>query len=95
MSSDLLRNAAQGGEVLGPEQANSTLVETLGVVASAVVDTASTLAAAAAENVKRRAIGQGGVSVASGTTGAGAEGLRTLFGKREWRVPCLDILVRL
>ena len=62
------------------------------MVASAVVDTASSLAAAAADNVKRRAVGSGAVA---GAAGAGAEGLKTLFGKREWRVPCLDILIRL
>lgn len=65
------------------------------MVVSAVADTASSLAAAAVENVKRRAMGEGSVSGAAGVAGAGAEGLRTVFWKREWRVPCLDILVRL
>ncbi|KAI9711213.1 MAG: hypothetical protein M1820_002200 [Bogoriella megaspora] len=70
---------------------NSSSVETIGVVAEAVVETASGLLAAAAEGVRRKVVGES----QSGVVGVGVEGLRTVFGKREWRVPCLDILVRL
>ncbi|KAI9689452.1 MAG: hypothetical protein M1822_010103 [Bathelium mastoideum] len=90
--SSLQHNATAGTEGTGLVPDSVTLAETVGMVASAVADTASSLAAAAAENVKRRVVGS---SAAAGVAGAGAEGLKTVFGKREWRVPCLDILIRL
>ena len=81
--------------MLGSGQNVSTLMETASVIASAVAETAASLAAAAVDNVKRKAMGEGSASGAAGVAGAGAEGLRTVLWKREWRVPCLDILVRL
>jgi hypothetical protein len=65
------------------------LVETASIVASAVSDTASTMVKAAVETVKRKAI-QG----AQGSGTAGFEWTKGLVGKKEWRIPCLDVLVR-
>jgi galactokinase/mevalonate kinase-like predicted kinase len=68
-------------------------MQNLGIVATAVMDTASSLAVAAVDAVRRKTVGEG--TVGSKVAGAGAEGLLKIFGKREWRVPCLDILIRL
>ncbi|KAF2232064.1 hypothetical protein EV356DRAFT_505666 [Viridothelium virens] len=84
-------NATQGGDTTGGRTAQDNEVETLSLVVSAVVDTASSLAAAVVEGLKKRTVGEGG----NGVAGASTEGLRALWGKREWRVPCLDILLRL
>lgn len=58
-------------------------------MASAVNETAMALAAAALEHISRRA------SPRAEWRGIGTEWLRGLLGRKEWRVPCLDVLVRL
>ncbi|KAL8759433.1 MAG: hypothetical protein Q9184_003627 [Pyrenodesmia sp. 2 TL-2023] len=54
-----------------------------------VNETASALAGAAVEGLKRRA------QIRSEWTGVGMEWIRSWLGAREWRVPCLDIYIRL
>ena len=51
--------------------------------------TAATLAQSALDGLAKRVQGQemGYIS--------GAQWLRELVGKKEWRVPCLDVIVRL
>lgn len=65
-------------------------MEDASVWIGAMNNTVGALAEAAAEEAKRR-LG----SSRSEWTGIGLEWLRSLLGKREWRVPCVDIYVRL
>lgn len=55
-------------------------------------ETATALAGAAVEAVKRKTLQSG-----SGTewTGVGVDWVRRGLGAREWRVPCLDVVIRL
>jgi hypothetical protein len=48
--------------------------------------TASALASAAADELSRRK---------AEWTGLGIEWLRSLLGKREWRIECMDVNIRL
>ena len=56
-------------------------------VAAAVQGTARVLVGAAAKELRTR--------MRSDWTGIGMKWIRALLGKREWRVPCVDVLVRL
>lgn len=60
----------------------STLVAAFNETASALVDTA-------AERLIRR------MPTKTEWTGLGVEWLRSWLGAREWRLPCLDVHVRL
>ncbi|KAL8856421.1 MAG: hypothetical protein Q9178_006991 [Gyalolechia marmorata] len=57
-----------------------------------VNETATTLATAAIEAVKRRVTVQ---NRSEEWTGVGVEWIRSWLGAREWRVPCLDVYIRL
>lgn len=75
---------------------NATLAEALGETASiaisAINGTGGSLASAAMESVKRRAAGgNDGAQV----SGSGFEWLRSLIEKRQFRIPCVDVIVRL
>ena len=59
---------------------------TAAVVAEMLNSTASALAGAAAEQAAR---------ARAEWTGLGVEWLRSLLGKREWRIDCLDVYIRL
>ncbi len=68
-----------------------TATEDFNATASAVVTemlntTAGTLATAAAEQIGRAKVEW---------TGLGLEWLRSLLGRREWRIDCLDLSIRL
>lgn len=70
---------------------NATAGENPTAAASAVVaemlnTTAGALAAAAAEQIARAKVEW---------TGLGLEWLRSLLGRREWRIDCLDLYIRL
>jgi len=67
---------------------NST-AEQASFMATAINNTAAALTGAAIEEVKRR------MEVRTEWTGIGVEWIRSLLGKREWRVPCVDVLIRL
>ena len=56
---------------------------------AAVNDTVVALAGAAVEEVKRR------VAPRPEWTGIGVEWMRSWLGAREWRLPCVDVYVRL
>ncbi|MCJ1304271.1 hypothetical protein MMC08_007083, partial [Hypocenomyce scalaris] len=64
-----------------PEQAS--------FVATAVNDTVAVLAGAAIEELKRR------MDFRPEWTGIGLEWIRSWLGAREWRLPCLDVFIRL
>lgn len=70
--------------------------------ASFINSTATAVAGAAMEEIKRRT----SVMLADGTaavagrgqeewTGIGLEWLRSLLGRREWTIPCIDVKVQL
>lgn len=71
-----------------PGHANFTGEEASFLVQT-VNETASVLAGAAMEELRRRA------QIRSEWTGVGMEWIRSWLGAREWRVPCLDIYIRL
>ncbi|KAK3934223.1 bladder cancer-related protein BC10-domain-containing protein [Diplogelasinospora grovesii] len=71
--------------------ANLTATEDLNATASAVVaemlnTTAGALANAATEQITR---------IRTEWTGLGMEWLRSLLGRREWRIDCVDVYIRL
>lgn len=55
----------------------------------AVNSTATALASAALEEAKKQ------LAIRTEWTGIGVEWLRSLLGRREWRVPCVDVYIRL
>jgi hypothetical protein len=67
----------------------------------AMNSTAAALGGAAFEEAKRRmaAVGVGGNGGNAGAnaewTGIGLEWVRSLLGRREWTIPCVDVAVRL
>ncbi|KAI9842153.1 MAG: hypothetical protein M1837_007440 [Sclerophora amabilis] len=71
------------------ESSNVTMWDEASFLAVAVNNTATALAGAAIEEVKRR------VDLKSEWTGIGVEWIRSLLGRREWKLPCVDVLVRL
>ncbi|KAK3709591.1 hypothetical protein LTR37_010812 [Vermiconidia calcicola] len=82
-ASSLLSGNATITEVLG---------ETAGFAISALNGTGGSLTSAALEGVKRRAVGE---SPGVAANGNGFEWLRSLLEKRQFRIPCVDVIVRL
>ena len=79
---------------LSPEMVNSTTVsnqtlEEASIYASALNSTAKALAGTAIEEAKRR------MAMRAEWTGLGVEWLRSLLGKREWKLPCVEVNIRL
>ena len=58
-------------------------------LATAINNTATALTGAAINEVKRR------IESRTEWTGIGVEWIRSMLGKKEWRVPCVDVLIRL
>lgn len=69
---------------------NSSMLDGVAVFAQAANKTAQALAKAAVEEVRTKIIGEGAAN-----SSGGFEWVRGLMGRKEWRVPCLDVLVRL
>ncbi|CZR53765.1 uncharacterized protein PAC_03646 [Phialocephala subalpina] len=73
--------------------ANSTLtnetIEQASIYMGAVNNTATALAGAALEETKKQ------LAMRTEWTGVGVEWLRSLLGRREWRLPCVDVYIRL
>lgn len=67
---------------------NQTL-DQVGIYAGALNNTAFALAGTALEEAKRQ------LAMKTEWTGIGVEWLRSLLGRREWRLPCVDVYVRL
>jgi hypothetical protein len=67
---------------------NQTL-DQVSIYAGALNNTAAALAGTALEETKRR------LAMRSEWTGIGVEWLRSLLGRREWRLPCVDVYIRL
>ncbi|RFU33398.1 hypothetical protein B7463_g2950, partial [Scytalidium lignicola] len=64
--------------------------EYLSMVLGTFNQTAVSIAGSAIDEAKRRV-----ASSKPEWTGIGVEWLRSLLGKREWRVPCVDVYIRL
>lgn len=64
-------------------------LETASIAASAVNSTLTSIAQSAVQGLKRRAEIDPQPSI------SGAEWLKGIFGRKEWRIPCLDVAVRL
>jgi hypothetical protein len=84
----------QPSSVIPPEIINSSALsnqtlEQLSIYAGALNNTAAALAGAALEEAKRK------LAMRAEWTGIGVEWLRSLLGRREWRVPCVDVYIRL
>jgi len=67
-------------------------METAGMAVSAINGTGGSVASAAMEGVRRRVVGNGEVV---GGSGNGFEWMRGFLEKRSFRIPCVDVLVRL
>ena len=67
---------------------NQTL-EQASIYVGALNNTAMALAGTALEEAKRK------LAMRTEWTGIGVEWLRSLLGRREWRVPCVDVYIRL
>ena len=70
---------------------NGTVAESAGMLAPAVNATVKAGVGAAVEGVKGRV----GLGQASGSEGQSYEWVKGLLGKKEWRVQCLDVLIRI
>jgi len=68
---------------------SNPVLDQVSIYAGALNNTAAALAGTALEEAKRR------LALRTEWTGIGVEWLRSLLGRREWRVPCVDIYVRL
>lgn len=87
---------------LSPDQMVSPLEDggLAGYVFEAVNSTTKALAGAAVEGVQRRfahneTASTTGAADGQEWTGVGLEWLRSLLGRREWTIPCVDVKVRL
>jgi hypothetical protein len=67
-----------------------SMFETTSIIVSAVNSTAEAIAKAAVDGIRRKA-----PSVSQVSGGTGFEWAKGLVGKKEWRIPCLDVLVRI
>jgi hypothetical protein len=77
-----------------PEIANSSAMtdqtlEQLSIYLGVFNNTAVALVGPALEEAKRR------LAMRTEWTGIGVEWLRSLLGRREWRLPCVDVYIRL
>jgi hypothetical protein len=72
-----------------PRQTSNPAMDEVSILAAALNNTAAALAGSALEEAKRR------LATQTEWTGLGVEWLRSLLGRREWRIQCMDIVVRL
>lgn len=67
-----------------------TIFETAGVFAQAVNNTAQSLIKSTVEGIREK-----GAGASEASNGVNYEWVKGLVGKKEWRIPCLDVLVRI
>jgi len=79
----MLSTAAKNGTQTATGDINATVTA---VVTDMISTTAGAMATAATEKMAQ---------TRADWTGVGLEWLRSLLGKREWRVDCLDLSIRL
>jgi hypothetical protein len=75
-------------EIINSSVTNYTL-EHLSMYAGTLNSTAIALAGTALQEAKRR------LALRAEWTGLGVEWLRSLLGRREWRMPCVEVNIRL
>jgi hypothetical protein len=80
--------SALSAEMINSTAFSNPVLDQVSIYAGALNNTAAALAGTALEEAKRR-------FAKTEWTGIGVEWLRSLLGRREWRVPCVDIYVRL
>lgn len=68
-----------------------SLFETAGVVFQAADHTARAMVKGVVDGLKEKDVLGG----QSGTAGQGYEWVKGLLGKKEWKISCLDVLVRI
>lgn len=76
-------------EIINSSALTNQTFEQVSIYAGAMNNTAAALAGAALEEAKRR------LATRAEWTGIGVEWLRSLLGRREWRLPCVDVYIRL
>lgn len=67
-------------------------METAGMAATAINGTGGSLGSTAMEGVKRR-MGEGATNAT--VSGSGFELVRGILDKKQFRIPCVDVVVRL
>ncbi|KAF2243321.1 hypothetical protein BU26DRAFT_581444 [Trematosphaeria pertusa] len=67
-----------------------TIFETAGVFAQAANNTAQALIKTAIDGIRDKSTGVSGLN-----GGVNYEWVKGLVGKKEWRIPCLDVLIRI
>lgn len=88
-------NVFSPAPLLAPTTGNSTTHGN--PIRKAVVESAAQLVQSGAGEAARQAVDNVVARFGGQETGviSGAQWLRELMGKREWRVPCLDVILRL
>lgn len=85
-----------GALLSGNATFTEALSETASIAVSAINGTGGSLASAAIEGVKKKmASGIGSPSAGIMSSGSGFEWFRSLLEKRQVRIPCVDVIVRL
>ena len=76
-------------EMVNASAMSNETLEQVSIYVGALNSTATALAGTAFEEAKRR------LAMRTEWTGIGVEWLRSLLGRREWRLPCVDVYIRL
>lgn len=76
-------------EIINSSALSNETLEQVSIYVGALNNTAAALAGAALEEAKRR------LAMRTEWSGIGVEWLRSLLGRREWRLPCVDVYIRL
>jgi len=82
------QSPAQSAELMNSTLSNPTM-DQLSMYVGAFNNTAVALAGTALEEAKRQ------LAIRTEWTGIGVDWLRSLLGRREWRLPCVDVYIRL
>merc|ERR1712098_185074 len=82
------QSPAQSAELMNSTLSNPTM-DQLSMYVGAFNNTAVALAGTVLEEAKRQ------LAIRTEWTGIGVDWLRSLLGRREWRLPCVDVYIRL
>lgn len=80
---------AISAEIINSSAMSNQTLEQASIYLGALNNTAVALAGTALEEAKRQ------LATRTEWTGIGVEWLRSLLGRREWRLPCVDVYIRL
>lgn len=81
--------SAISAEIINSSAISNQTLEQASIYLGALNNTAVALAGTALEEAKRQ------LAMRTEWTGIGVEWLRSLLGRREWRLPCVDVYIRL